>query len=126
MVALQRLILFVHDVEGLAAFYGMAFGLAVVERIEGVWAVLQIGPVQLALHRVGEAFRDQPPRRDGSDNNLKLVFTVDRPLAEACRDLAGLGAAMGEIKRFPGSTGPVCDGLDPEGNVFQLVEAPTA
>ena len=27
---------------------------------------------------------------------------------------------MGEIKSYPGVTGPLCDGTDPEGNVFQL------
>ena len=30
---------------------------------------------------------------------------------------------MGEIKSYPGLTGPLCDGRDPEGNVFQLAEA---
>jgi hypothetical protein len=30
---------------------------------------------------------------------------------------------MGEIKSYPGFAGPLCDGIDPEGNVFQLSQA---
>ena len=30
---------------------------------------------------------------------------------------------MGRIKSYPGLTGPLCDGTDPEGNVFQLAQS---
>lgn len=52
----------------------------------------------------------------------KLVMAVDRPLAKLRAELLAGGRADGEIKSYPGLTGPLCDGRDPEGNVFQLAE----
>jgi hypothetical protein len=73
-VALNRVILYVQDVENLATFYRDAFGLSAIEQIKGEWAVLDAGPCQLALHRVfAFRFRGTPrlvssrtgaPRRD--------------------------------------------------------------
>ncbi|MDP1911005.1 MAG: hypothetical protein Q8K85_22105 [Hyphomicrobium sp.] len=37
--------------------------------------------------------------------------------------LRARGVAMGEIKSNPGHTGPLCDGRDPEGNVFRLSQS---
>jgi catechol 2,3-dioxygenase-like lactoylglutathione lyase family enzyme len=54
-IALNR-IFYVQDVDRLATFYRDAFGLSVVEEIKGDWAVLDVGPCQLALHRVGKAY----------------------------------------------------------------------
>jgi hypothetical protein len=53
---------------------------------------------------------------------VKLVLTVDRELAELRAELVGKGVPMGAIKSYPGLTGPLCDGRDPEGNVFQLAQ----
>ncbi len=119
-VTLNRIVLYVQDVDRLATFYRDAFGLATVEEIPGEWAVLAAGSCQLALHRVGPAYR-----RPGAttESNAKLVFAVDRDLAELRAELIGRGVAMREIKAFPPLTGALCDGTDPEGNVFQLAEA---
>jgi catechol-2,3-dioxygenase len=54
-VALNRVILYVQDVDRLATFYQQIFGLPVVEEIKGSWSVLDAGLCQLALHRVGKA-----------------------------------------------------------------------
>jgi hypothetical protein len=35
------------------------------------------------------------------------VFTIDRPIAEMRDALIGLGVPMGEIKQYPGYTGPL-------------------
>ena len=48
----------------------------------------------------------------------QLVLTID-----AREALLARGVPMGEIKSYPGLTGPLCDGRDPEGNVFQLSQA---
>jgi catechol 2,3-dioxygenase-like lactoylglutathione lyase family enzyme len=125
-VALNRVILYVQDVDRLAAFYQHAFGLRVVEEIKGEWSVLEAGPCQLALHRVGKAYRVDDPASWEVESNAKLVLTVDRPLPELRAELIGKGVPMGQIKSYPGLTGPLCDGRDPEGNVFQLAEAATA
>jgi len=121
-IALNRIVLYVQDVDRLAAFYRDAFGLSVVEEIEGERAVLDAGPCQLALHRVGKAHRAADPASWQVENNVKLVLTVDRPLADLRAELKAKGVPMGEIKSYPGLTGPLCDGKDPEGNVFQLAE----
>jgi predicted enzyme related to lactoylglutathione lyase len=121
-VALSRVILYVQDVDRLATFYQTVFGLPVVEEIKGEWAVLDAGPCQLALHRVGQAYRvaDAGSR---VESNAKLVMTVDRPLADLRAELVAKGVPMGKIKSYPPLTGRLCDGKDPEGNVFQLAEA---
>ena len=118
---LTRVILYVHDVDKLSAFYCEAFGFVPVEEITGEWAVLRAGAGELALHRVGAAYRGMTP---GRDSNAKLVFAIDMPVADKRQALLQRGVPMGEIKSY-GPSGPLCDGRDPEGNVFQLVGAVT-
>jgi catechol 2,3-dioxygenase-like lactoylglutathione lyase family enzyme len=121
-VSLNRVILYVQDVERLVDFYQDAFGLRVVEQIKGEWAVLQAGPCELALHRVGKPYRVADTASWKVETNSKLVMTVDRELAGLRAELIGKGVEMGKIKSYPGLTGPLCDGQDPEGNVFQLAQ----
>ena len=121
-VSLNRIILYVRNVQVLTTFYRDAFGLPVVEEIEDEWAVLRAGQCELALHRVGRAFRSDP-RSPGSSSNAKLVMAVDADLTALRQKLIANGVAMGEITSYAGFTGPLCDGTDPEGNVFQLAQA---
>ena len=78
--ALVRVILYVQDVDRLAAFYRDALGLPVVEEIAGEWAVLQAGACELALHRVGEPYRVADTASWQAASNAKLVLAVDQPL----------------------------------------------
>ncbi len=121
-VSLDRVILYVQDVGRLVDFYQDAFGLPVVEEIEGEWAVLRAGRCELALHRVGKPYRVANPATWKVEANAKLVMTVDRELAGLRAELIGKGVEMGNIKSYPDLTGPLCDGRDPEGNVFQLAQ----
>ena len=118
--SLSRVILYVQDVDRLSVFYREAFGFGVVEEVAGEWVVLQAGPCQLALHRVGDAYRGKRPT---GTSNAKLVLTIETPLAATREALLARGVVMGEIKSYPGFTGPLCDGRDPEGNVFQLAQS---
>jgi len=118
-IALTRIILYVHDVERLSAFYGETFALPLVEAIGDEWAVLKSGGSELALHRVGEPWRAETPGAH-SMSNAKLVFAVDDVTAMRTR-LIAKGMQMGEVKSYAG-TGLLCDGRDPDGNVFQLAE----
>jgi catechol 2,3-dioxygenase-like lactoylglutathione lyase family enzyme len=122
-VSLNRIILYVRNVEVLATFYRDAFGLPVVEEIANEWAVLRAGRCELALHRVGKAFRHLDASSSGSGSNAKLVLAVDADLTALREKLLANGVPMGEIKSYAGFTGPLCDGTDPEGNVFQLAQA---
>jgi hypothetical protein len=121
-VSLNRIILYVQEVGRLVDFYQDAFGLPVVEEIRGEWAVLRAGRCELALHRVGKPYRVADPSSCKVETNAKLVMTVDRELAGLRAELIGKGVEMGDIKSYPGLTGPLCDGQDPEGNVFQLAQ----
>jgi predicted enzyme related to lactoylglutathione lyase len=123
--SLSRVILYVHDVERLSAFYQNAFALSVVEHIKDEWAVLKVGACEIALHRVGKAYRVADPSDWAVMSNTKLVITVDRELAGMRAELMAKGVEMGPIKSYPGLTGPLCDGSDPEGNMFQLSQAET-
>src|ERR1700731_1025459 len=74
-VVLNRVMLHVQDVDRLANFYQQVFGLPVVEKIKGDWSVLDAGPCQLALHRVGTAYRVADPASWKAESNAKLVMT---------------------------------------------------
>lgn len=118
---LSRLILYVHDVALLKSFYQTHFALTVSEEIENEWVVLNAGAVELALHRVGAPYRDLAATPNRS--NAKLVFSVESGLAELHDKLVQTGVPMRGLKRYDGFPYLMCDGEDPEGNVFQLSQA---
>jgi predicted enzyme related to lactoylglutathione lyase len=120
-LSMTRLILYVHDVSRLQAFYRDHFGLPIIEEIAGEWAVLQAGAVEIALHRVGEPYR-QAGAAGGTGSNAKIVFQVTEALAALRTRLIDAGVQMREIKRYDGFPYLMCDGCDPEGNVFQLCQ----
>jgi catechol 2,3-dioxygenase-like lactoylglutathione lyase family enzyme len=114
---LATALLFVKDLDRMIAFYRDGVGLRVDERADG-WAVLDAGGASLALHAIAapiaariEIASPPKPRRD---TPIKLVFETD-DVAAARTHLAAHGAVMFE-PRGPTS----CDGVDPEGNVFQV------
>lgn len=117
---LTRLILYVHDVPRLKSFYERHFGFAANEEIDDEWVVLRAGAIELALHRAGPAFRDAT--RPGEGSNVKLVFAVQSGLDALREALAAEGVPMREPKRFEGFPYLLCDGEDPEGNAFQLMQ----
>jgi len=121
-LSMSRLILYVRDVARLKSFYQTHFDLAVVEEIENEWVVFNAGGVELALHLVGKPYRDQP-RRSDAQSNAKIVFSVPAGLPEFRERLVKAGVAMRDLKRFAGFPMLMCDGEDPEGNVFQLSQA---
>jgi predicted enzyme related to lactoylglutathione lyase len=113
---LARAILFVEDLERMTAFYRDGLGLAV-RREEPGWVELD----GVALHAIPDALAagitiDDPPS-PRADTPIKLVFAAPE-LAAARAQLAAAGAQMGEVREWG-----ACDGVDPEGNVFQIVAA---
>jgi hypothetical protein len=85
--------------------------------------VLQAGHCELALHKAGEDYVSSDAISSRLNNNAKLVFAVYGDIEVYRAKLIANGTPMGEIKSYPGFTGPLCDGTDPEGNVFQLSQA---
>jgi hypothetical protein len=101
-VSLNRIILYVQDVGRLAYFYRDAFGLPVIEEIKDEWAVLKAGCCEIALHRVGKAYRVTDTSCQ-VESNAKLVMAVDRELTNLRAELIAKGVPMGEIQVIPGT-----------------------
>jgi len=118
---LHLAMVFAKDLPRMTAFYRDGVGLTLVaDRSTADWSEFQAGGALFALHAIPPAIaRDieitDPPRARG-DGALKLVFRVD-DLAAARAHLAAHGAVM-----FEPWSPRACDGLDPEGNVFQIVQ----
>lgn len=119
-ISLKRIILYVQDVNRLKEFYRDMLGLKIVEEIDGEWAVLQAGVGELALHRVGKPYRVEDTKSWRVKSNGKLVFDIENNIEKLREDLIVKGVSMGNIKSFDGFNYLLCDGEDPEGNVFQL------
>jgi catechol 2,3-dioxygenase-like lactoylglutathione lyase family enzyme len=115
---LAQAILFVADVPRMQAFYSGALGLPVIDAIEG-FVRLDAGGAVLALHAIpaGHArpVADPPIAREAAC--VKLAFHAD-DVPAARQALIEAGAVMRELRRSGDVT--MCDGLDPEGNVFQI------
>lgn len=117
-ITISRIIIFGRDIDLLKHFYADNFNLRVIEEIPGEWVVLNAGAVEIALHKIGEAYTDDMPKV----NNIKLVFTIPANLKQLRQKLTDSGVALKDIRSFPGINSIFCDGEDPEGNVFQLEE----
>lgn len=116
---LMRAILFVKDMERMSAFYQDGLGLrALPDKARDGWAEFEDGGSVLALHAIPAQYAQNiiianpPVARE--DNPIKLVFRA-ADLSAARTHLIEHGAVMGEIRDLSR-----CDGLDPEGNVFQI------
>ena len=119
---LATVMLFVKDVARMRVFYRDVLGLAIVEDLPG-WVRFDAGGSGFALHAIPAAYAVSititDPPRTRSETPIKYTFEVaDLPAARS-RVVAAKGQA-GDT-RLSG-TGASCDCIDPEGNVFQLVE----
>lgn len=111
------IIVFTEDVSRLRAFYAQVLGLEVIEESEGR-VRLDAGGGALALHAI------RGPRAGGeglgsrrADGYLKVAFYAGDVAAARAR-LVAAGARMDEVKTFGEIS--LCDGLDPDGSVFQI------
>ncbi|MBN3821301.1 VOC family protein [Paraburkholderia sp. Se-20369] len=122
-IPMTRVMLYVHDVTLLKSFYRQYFDLPIVEEIENEWIVLDAGNVELALHLAGPAFRDAASVARPRATNVKLVFSIASGLDAHRARLAGAGVTVRDLKRYDGFAYRMYDGVDPEGNVFQVMQA---
>jgi predicted enzyme related to lactoylglutathione lyase len=104
------------------AFYRDVLGLAPTDEAKpDEWVRFDAGGSALALHAIpawiarGIEISDPPAARAAAA--IKFTFHVDDVDAERTR-LMARGANMGDVHQF-GSLA-LCDGVDPEGNVFQI------
>ena len=116
-------VLYVKDLPALTAFYAGVLEVPVANR-EPDHAVLAVGGaaftlVQMPPHIASTVVIARPPQRR-EDTPLKPVFNVPE-LQRARERVNASGGEMNPQQRqwsWQGRT--VCDGHDPEGNVFQL------
>jgi len=109
---LAQVVLFAADVPRLRDFYRDQLGLAVLSDEPG-FLRLDAGGAVLALH----ALPGETDGRERLDSYHKLCFHADDVEAERARLIAA-GIKMRDVVRFGAVT--LCDGVDPEGNVFQI------
>lgn len=113
---LSQIILFVHDAPRMQAFYAQ-LGLTVADGSAADGFVRLRDPsggAVLALHftkAIG------PPTGPRTETAMKPCFHVD-DIDAARGALVADGTHMRDIHRFEGIA--FCDGIDPEGNIFQL------
>jgi predicted enzyme related to lactoylglutathione lyase len=116
-------IIFAKDMDRMTTFYRDGLGLRPrPETSSEGWAEFEAGGAVLALHvippQIAQGIEIATPPQAREDTPIKLVFeTAD--LDAARRHLIAHGAVMSEPRKGKRRS---CDGLDPEGNVFQIVE----
>jgi catechol 2,3-dioxygenase-like lactoylglutathione lyase family enzyme len=113
--------IFAKDLDRMTAFYRDGIGLRfIAERSNESWAEFEAGGAGLALHaipaQIAESIEISVPPKARTTTPIKLVFEA-ADLEAARAHLTAHGAVMSEP-----STWGSCDGLDPEGNVFQIVK----
>jgi predicted enzyme related to lactoylglutathione lyase len=121
---LRMAMVFAKDMQRMTAFYRDGIGLRfLADKSTPDWSEFDAGGVKFALHEIpGHIARGihvaQPPKaREGTP--IKLFFETE-DIATARQTLIALGGIMDEVDGRLGF--PSCSGLDPEGNVFTLVQ----
>jgi extradiol dioxygenase family protein len=120
-VQLTRVIIFAKDLEVMRQFYCEKMGLLPIPGSgQPGWIECDAGHTRVALHAIpasiAEGISLANPIEPREDNPVKLVFAVKDVEAERSR-LVAQGVTMFETKPWG-----ACDGLDPEGNVFQIAK----
>jgi len=116
----NSLIIFVRDVDQLKSFYTGIFNLQVIEEIKSEWLLLNAGSCNIALHKIGQQYLENAGEFPGQGSNTKMVFDVEEDIYQLRDRLLSIGVALQEIKTFDNFDYFICDGEDPEGNIFQL------
>jgi predicted enzyme related to lactoylglutathione lyase len=116
-------VLYAKDLGRLVEFYSSVAGIEP-QASEEAFAVLGPEPSQFVIvrmpKRIAQIIHIVTPPEPREDTPIKLVFGV-KDIAHARDRAAELGGAMKSVEReweFKGVK--VCDGHDPEGNIFQL------
>jgi len=114
-------VIFVKDMARMLYFYGEQLGLPLIqERSKEGWVEFATGGTILALHAIPEELAEKivigDPPRPREETPVKLVFLADN--VELERSLL-LERGVHMLKLLPWGA---CNGVDPEGNVFQIAQ----
>lgn len=116
---LDTIILYVKNIQTLKKFYVENFNLKILEEDE-IWVLLNAGTVNIGFHKIGKKYMQQIEPNHQFDNNTKIVFEIDDDLELIRKEFIEKNIPMRELKTFDNYNFWLCDGNDPEGNVFQL------
>jgi predicted enzyme related to lactoylglutathione lyase len=119
---LRSAILYVKDLERMKHFYCEMLDADPSNRDwPDAWASFETGGAHFSLHaipaEVAKGIEIESPPAIREQQALKLIFEVEDVELERAR-LESLGAQM--LRRPWQKPGEACDGVDPEGNVFQI------
>jgi catechol 2,3-dioxygenase-like lactoylglutathione lyase family enzyme len=117
---LDTIIIFVQNIEKLKVFYVDILKLTVVEEIEMEWLLLKAGNAKIGLHKIATQYLESNTGEFKFDNNTKIVFEIEEDIYTIREQLLDQQVKMKEIQTFDNFNYWLCDGEDPEGNVFQL------
>ena len=127
MLEAARVILFAKDMNAMLAFYEGILGL---ERLSSPednedFVSLNAGGIQISLHKIPQRYAknikitNPPVARE--DVPMKVAFRVEN-VDEMRARLESQGVKMRKIQS--GGNVCFCDGIDPEGNIFQISNRP--
>jgi catechol 2,3-dioxygenase-like lactoylglutathione lyase family enzyme len=116
---LQTVMLYVRDLARMREFYRAMLQVEPVG--DDAWTVFDLaGGTRFALHAIPAEFSASPVVVAREESPVKLIFGVEDVAAARAR-LEAIGAVM--IERPWQESGESCDGMDPEGNIFQIASS---
>lgn len=125
-MTLDTIIIFVQNIENLRSFYIEGLGMEIIEDQQPEWLLLGAGACKVGLHKIGDAYLDSTKEPITFDNNVKISFEIFEDIHTVRSQFIDMGILMKEVKTFDNYDYWLCDGEDPEGNVFQLKERKAA
>lgn len=81
---------------------------------------MKAGQCDIGLHKTGNEYADKIDGCLQKESNTKIVFDIDTDIYLLREQLIIKNVSLREIKNRDGYDYLICDGEDPEGNVFQL------
>lgn len=116
---LNRIIIFVANVQKCAQFYQQVFGFKPVKSDDDPteWLELDTGGCRLAFHKVHGVKGKVTSPTGGVRNPHKIVFFA-KNVESARTKITARGGLMGPVRKF--GKLELCDGQDVEGHVFQV------
>lgn len=119
---LNGIILFVQDVDKLKEFYVGLLQFEILEEQPSQWLLLKAGAATIGLHKIGAEYIEPGQAPFKFDNNTKIQFETAEDIHAIRKTLLENNISIQEVKTFENYPYWICDGEDPEGNVFQLMQ----
>jgi catechol-2,3-dioxygenase len=119
-LSLDTVMLFVQKIDTMRHFYAQVLQLPIVEETPGQWVLLKAGHCHIGLHQIPAQYLQDSKPINPEESNTKIIFSVTEDLFALRERLVAQQVVLQDIKTFEGYDYWLCNGQDPEGNVFQL------